>query len=288
MTRSDVGKGHPAYYQDLAAADRAETRRRVLRQPIRQSGEPAGARADHRARDLGADGPRRRRRRVRRRLAAERSPGYALLPRHRAAEVEMILADPQGSILAEYARSGQPAPAGSWLVEGIGEDFVPPISDLSVAARPTASTTGKLRCRAASCFASRAFSGVVDRHVARCGTALLPQPHRARARGHLRLRHRHEVPVQDVQRLLDGGPRPHRPRDGTATFRPRRPPLRRGRRGHDRSGRHAADCAWAVQALQCLAAAGHRQWKIVGIIDESDVLLAVVRDGERSPLRCRA
>jgi cystathionine beta-synthase len=49
-----------------------------------------------------------------------------------APHVEMILADPKGSILADIIKSGKPLkPAGSWLVEGIGEDFVPPICDLS-------------------------------------------------------------------------------------------------------------------------------------------------------------
>jgi cystathionine beta-synthase len=45
--------------------------------------------------------------------------------------VEMVLADPAGSILADYVKTGQVGQAGSWLVEGIGEDFVPSIADLS-------------------------------------------------------------------------------------------------------------------------------------------------------------
>jgi cystathionine beta-synthase len=49
-----------------------------------------------------------------------------------APHVEMILADPKGSILADLVNTGRiQKPAGSWLVEGIGEDFVPPICDLS-------------------------------------------------------------------------------------------------------------------------------------------------------------
>lgn len=43
----------------------------------------------------------------------------------------MVLADPKGSILAEYVRTGTLGTAGSWAVEGIGEDFVPSICDLS-------------------------------------------------------------------------------------------------------------------------------------------------------------
>lgn len=47
--------------------------------------------------------------------------------------MEFILADPKGSILAEYALTGKIASKpGSWLVEGIGEDFVPSIADFSM------------------------------------------------------------------------------------------------------------------------------------------------------------
>src|SRR4030095_5849622 len=42
-----------------------------------------------------------------------------------------VLADPAGSIVAEYTRSGTIGTAGSWAVEGIGEDFIPSIADLS-------------------------------------------------------------------------------------------------------------------------------------------------------------
>jgi cystathionine beta-synthase len=44
---------------------------------------------------------------------------------------EMVLADPAGSVLAPYVETGRIGEAGSWVVEGIGEDFVPPIADLS-------------------------------------------------------------------------------------------------------------------------------------------------------------
>ena len=43
----------------------------------------------------------------------------------------MVLADPAGSILVDYVKTGNVGPAGSWAVEGIGEDFVPDIADLS-------------------------------------------------------------------------------------------------------------------------------------------------------------
>jgi cystathionine beta-synthase len=48
-----------------------------------------------------------------------------------APNVEVVLADPAGSVLAEYVRTGKmPQEHGSWLVEGIGGDYVPPVADL--------------------------------------------------------------------------------------------------------------------------------------------------------------
>ncbi len=42
-----------------------------------------------------------------------------------APHVEIVLADPVGSVLADYVRTKTIGAAGSWLVEGIGEDFLP-------------------------------------------------------------------------------------------------------------------------------------------------------------------
>jgi cystathionine beta-synthase len=47
----------------------------------------------------------------------------------------MILADPEGSVLAPYVETGQMMQVGSWAVEGIGEDFVPPNADLSLVSK---------------------------------------------------------------------------------------------------------------------------------------------------------
>jgi cystathionine beta-synthase len=49
-----------------------------------------------------------------------------------APKTKMILADPKGSVLAHMVTDGKMVEAGSWLVEGIGEDFVPPNCDLSL------------------------------------------------------------------------------------------------------------------------------------------------------------
>jgi hypothetical protein len=49
----------------------------------------------------------------------------------RASPSEIVLADPVGSILVDVVEVRAPLEAASWLVERIGEDFVPEIADLS-------------------------------------------------------------------------------------------------------------------------------------------------------------
>ncbi|HEX3140385.1 MAG TPA: pyridoxal-phosphate dependent enzyme, partial [Rhizobacter sp.] len=46
-------------------------------------------------------------------------------------KLEFVLADPVGSILRDLILNGTHGAPGSWAVEGIGEDFVPPIADFS-------------------------------------------------------------------------------------------------------------------------------------------------------------
>ena len=51
-------------------------------------------------------------------------------------DTEMILADPEGSILAGVVDTGEiSTEVGSWLVEGIGEDFIPVNCDLSLVSK---------------------------------------------------------------------------------------------------------------------------------------------------------
>src|SRR5439155_64979 len=57
--------------------------------------------------------------------------GLALALVARRKGYRLVLAGPAGSVLAGYVAPGKIGEAGSWLVEGIGEDFVPPICDLS-------------------------------------------------------------------------------------------------------------------------------------------------------------
>ncbi len=130
MTRSDVGKGHPAYYQDLAQRLAAE---RPDAWYANQFANPANPSAHERT--TGPEIWQQMDERVDAVVCGVGSGGTITGLTHffRAKDkpVRMVLADPQGSVLAEYTRSGRIGAVGSWQVEGIGEDFVPPIADLS-------------------------------------------------------------------------------------------------------------------------------------------------------------
>jgi cystathionine beta-synthase len=58
--------------------------------------------------------------------------GIGRFMRQASPKTAMILADPEGSVLASYIATGRMTQAGSWAVEGIGEDFVPPNADLTL------------------------------------------------------------------------------------------------------------------------------------------------------------
>jgi cystathionine beta-synthase len=131
LTRSDVAKGHPQYYQDLAERIAAETPGAYF---INQFGNPDNPRAHE-----DVTGPEILRQMDGRLDAVVFGCGSSGtmtgLSRHfatAAPDVELILADPVGSILAQYINEGTlSTKSSSWLVEGIGEDFLPSISDFT-------------------------------------------------------------------------------------------------------------------------------------------------------------
>ena len=131
LTRSDVAKGHPEYYQDLAERVARETPGAYF---INQFGNPDNPRAHFETTGpeiLGQmDG------RVDALVFGCGSSGTMTgLSRYfaeKSPHTELILADPVGSILTQYINEGVlSTKSGSWLVEGIGEDFLPSIADFS-------------------------------------------------------------------------------------------------------------------------------------------------------------
>jgi cystathionine beta-synthase len=131
LTRSDVAKGHPEYYQDLAAKIASEIPGAYF---INQFGNPDNPRAHE-----DVTGPE-----IWRQMEGQMDAivfgcgssgtmtGLSRFFAQAAPHVELILADPVGSILAQFINDGTLSEkSASWMVEGIGEDFLPSISDFS-------------------------------------------------------------------------------------------------------------------------------------------------------------
>lgn len=129
ITRSDVNKGHPDYYQDVAERLAREIPNSFY---VNQFANPANPAAHE-----STTGPEiwAQMEQMMDAMVVGVGSGGTLTGLSRyfgrvAPHVEMVLADPLGSILAGLVKNGQEQEAGSWLVEGIGEDFVPPNCEL--------------------------------------------------------------------------------------------------------------------------------------------------------------
>ena len=131
LTRSDVGRGHPDYYQDLAEAITARTPGALF---INQFANPANPQAHETT--TGPEIFRQMQGSVDAVVVGVGSggtlTGIGRFMAKNSPATRMILADPAGSVLAPMVETGQLRKAGSWAVEGIGEDFVPPNADLSL------------------------------------------------------------------------------------------------------------------------------------------------------------
>lgn len=133
LTRSDVAKGHPDYYQDMAERIARETPGAYFINQFGNADNPA-------AHEFGT-GPE-----ILEQMAevggvdavvfgcgsSGTMTGLSRCFAEKSPATELVLADPVGSILEEYINRGTLSEkSGSWMVEGIGEDFLPPISDFT-------------------------------------------------------------------------------------------------------------------------------------------------------------
>ena len=131
MARSDVGKGHPEYYHECAERYARQTPGAFY---ANQFGNPAnplthetttgpeiyeqmGRDIDAMVVGVGSGGT---------------MTGLGHYFRRVSPKTKIVLADPVGSVLAHLVATGEMTQARSWAVEGIGEDFVPPVADMSV------------------------------------------------------------------------------------------------------------------------------------------------------------
>ncbi len=131
ITRSDVGKGHPDHYQELAEAIARRTPNAFF---VNQFANPANPRTHETT--TGPEILQQMEGKVDAIVVGVGSggtlTGIGRFMRQASPATEMILADPQGSVLAPLVETGRMTAAGSWAVEGIGEDFVPANADLSL------------------------------------------------------------------------------------------------------------------------------------------------------------
>ncbi len=125
LTRSDVSEGHPDYYQDLARriandmpgsffADQFSNPANPLAHRIStgpEIWEQMGTEIDAVIAGVGSGGT---------------ITGLAEFFREKNANIQMVAADPVGSVVADAVIKGSfKYEGGTWLVEGIGEDFIP-------------------------------------------------------------------------------------------------------------------------------------------------------------------
>ncbi len=131
ITRSDVEKGHPEYYADLAEKITKERGAFYINQFSNEANVNAhfewtgpeiinqlGGKIDAFCAGVGTGG-------------TLTGVGKALKKINN--NCDLILADPTGSILEPLFRTGKkPKTVGSWIVEGIGEDYVPPLLEFNL------------------------------------------------------------------------------------------------------------------------------------------------------------
>lgn len=131
LTRSDVGKGHPEYYQDMAVRLAHERGAYFINQfenadnPLAHetwTGPEIWEQMDHRVDavvvGVGSCGT---------------LSGLTHFFQKNSPQTEFVLADPAGSVLADYINLHKlNSDVGSWLVEGIGEDYIPKLADFAL------------------------------------------------------------------------------------------------------------------------------------------------------------
>lgn len=137
-TRSDVNKGHPEYYQDVA--ERISRERGAYY--INQFANPANVKAHYET--TGPEIWQQMDGRLDAFVCGVGSggtlSGVGKYLREQNEDIDLVLADPTGSILEPLVNEGKDVKPGSWLIEGIGEDFIPDTCDIKLANKAYAIT----------------------------------------------------------------------------------------------------------------------------------------------------
>ena len=125
ITRSDVSQGHPEYYQDLAKTLASEIPGAFYADQFSNPANPLAhstftapeiweqmeGKLDAIVGGVGSGGT---------------LTGLAEFFKDKNPNIQMVVADPEGSVVADAVTKGTyKYEGGSWFVEGIGEDFIP-------------------------------------------------------------------------------------------------------------------------------------------------------------------
>lgn len=139
ITRSDVGKGHPEYYQDMAARIAKERNGYYINQfenpdnpltHVLTTGPEIWEQMEHKV-DAVVVGV----------GSAGTLSGLAAYFKKVSPQTEFIIADPKGSVLTDYVNHKRlNEVSGSWYVEGIGEDYIPTLADFDLVKKAYAVT----------------------------------------------------------------------------------------------------------------------------------------------------
>jgi cystathionine beta-synthase len=154
LTRSDVNKGHPAYYQDYARRLADETPGAFYIDQFNNEANPLAHATTTAPEIFQLDGD------IDAIVVGVGSGGtlggLQAFAEH-SPETEFILADPAGSILADQVETGRYGETGSWLVKGSAKTLFRRWPILKASAAHTASPIAKLSPPPASCCRLKAF-----------------------------------------------------------------------------------------------------------------------------------
>jgi cystathionine beta-synthase len=279
LTRSDVEKGHPEYYQDVAARIARETPNSVY---INQFENPSNVSAHHDTTGpeiwdqmegnvdalvvgVGTGGT---------------LTGTGAYLRDKNPNVKLILADPAESILNPLVNEGKHVKAGSWLIEGMGEDFVPDVCDIDLCDEAVPVTDGEAFHMARELLAKEGML---------CGSSTGCLVHAAAV-----WCRKQTQPLNVVTFLCDSGAKYLSKMfndfwmiDNGFIQREKRNDLRdliarRHRTGEDYVLQEDDPIDQVIKRMQMYSVSQmvvmDPKDRVIGIIDESDILLAVTRD----------
>ena len=286
MARSDVEKGDPEYYQDVAKRLAEENGWFYINQFENEANveahytstapelwEQMDEKIDAVIAGIGSGGT---------------ITGLGRYLQEQNPDIEIILADPDGSIVAPLVNDGTHVTPGTWLVEGIGEDFVPPITDLDVVTNAISISdkesfeTARDLLKAEGILAGSSTGTLVAAALRWCRQQTEPKrvatfvcDHGSKYLGKM---------FNDYW-MLDQGFQDRKSYGNLRDLISRR---------HQRKEDHTLSPSMPlIQAIKTMRlydisqlAVVDEQGSVIGIIDESDILLAVTKNGDNFTSSC--